>query len=70
MWTHVSLNVDIVWEEVLYRCVAIWQEQPGLEPVCLEKSGRTALPPGGGPDEALAAAARALQGQALMEDRR
>jgi hypothetical protein len=67
MWTHVSLNLDIVWEDVLWRALAIWQEDEHSEPVVLEKGGRVPLPADGGPDEALYAAVRALQGQPLQE---
>jgi hypothetical protein len=55
MWTHVSLNLTLVWEEVLYTALAIWQDDLEADQVVMRKSGRVALPADGGPDEALAA---------------
>ena len=60
MWTHVSLNAHIVWEEVLWEARLIWQDGPDAEPIVLEKSGRVPLPADGGPEQAIAAAAAGL----------
>jgi len=43
MFTHISLNVEIVWDDALWRLLAIWQEDDAAEPVVLEKAGRVAL---------------------------
>lgn len=60
MWVSVSLQAVIVWEEVEWRATAVWQDTPDGEHVVMEKRGRVPLPPDGGPDEALVAAAAAL----------
>jgi hypothetical protein len=65
MWTHVSLNCERVWDDVLWRVVAIWQEDDGADPVVMEKSGRGPLGALDGPDAILGAAVAALEGQAL-----
>lgn len=59
MWTHASLNIDIVWEEVLWRAVLTWQDGLEADPIVLEKSGRVPLPSDGSAAAALKAAADA-----------
>lgn len=65
MWTHVTLSVQIVWQEAIWSCSACWQESATAERIWLHKSGRVDLGADTGPDAALLAAARALQGSAL-----
>lgn len=60
MWTHVSLNCEIVWDDALYRVLAIWQESAEVEPVVLERSGRVPLGGDATPRGALKAAVAAL----------
>jgi hypothetical protein len=60
MWTHATLTVNIVWEEVLWHARAIWQDSLEEPPIVLEKSGRVALPADGSPAAALQAAAQAM----------
>lgn len=67
MWTHVSFNVELVWETVLWRMVAIWQEAPGVDPVVLEKSGSVQAPADDGPIECLSAAIAAAASQQHRE---
>jgi len=43
MWTNVSLNCTIVWDDCLWRMTAIWQETAEDEPIMLERSGRVPL---------------------------
>ena len=43
MFTHISLNVEVVWDDALWRLLAIWQEDDSADPVVLEKAGRVAL---------------------------
>lgn len=64
MWTHLSLNVSIVWDDALWRTVALWQETPEEEPVVLEKSGRVSIEGAVGPDEIIARVASAIAGSA------
>lgn len=66
MWISVHLECHVVWDDVLWRCTAIWQDEDGSEPVVLEKHGRCPSDPDGGPDAVLAAAASALKGQAYV----
>ncbi len=63
MWTHASFNVELVWETVLWRMVAIWQEAPGVDPVVLERSGSVQAPADDGPLECLAAGIAAAASQ-------
>lgn len=65
MWTHVTLSVQIVWQDAIWSAAACWQDGPQDERIWLHKSGRVPLGTDTGPDAALLAAARALQGQAL-----
>jgi hypothetical protein len=58
MWTHISLNAQQVWEDGLWRIVAVWQENDGAEPVAIERSGRVALGTDRTPAGILLAAAR------------
>jgi hypothetical protein len=60
MWTHATLTVHIVWEEVLWEARALWQDSLEEPPIVLEKSGRVALPADGSPAAALKAAAEAM----------
>lgn len=64
MWTHVSINVTPVWEDALYRLVALWVDDDGSEPVVIEKGGRVAL----GPDDSPEGILRSVAG-ALLRDR-
>jgi len=61
MWTHVSLNAEIVWEDVLWRAVALWQDSDTDEPIVMEKSGRVALGADATPEAALYRAVLAMQ---------
>jgi hypothetical protein len=65
MWTSASVTCTIVWDEVLWHAAATWVDDDASPPVTMVKSGRAPLGDGDGPDEALAAAVRALQGLAL-----
>jgi hypothetical protein len=67
MWTHISLNVDIVWEDVLWREVAIWQDDDAGEPVALEKGGRVPLGADRTPEGALAVAIAAARSERGLE---
>lgn len=58
MWTHISLNVQQVWDDGLWRIVAVWQENDTAEPVALERTGRVALTADRTPAGILLAAAR------------
>lgn len=58
MWTHISLNVQIVWDDALWRQVAVWQEDDGAEPVVIERSGRVPLGSDRSPGATLLACAR------------
>lgn len=60
VWDHVSLNIDIVWQDALWRSTAVFIEEEGAEPIVLQKAGRVPLPGDSGPDEALIAVLRAL----------
>lgn len=61
MWTNVSLNCTIVWDDCLWRMTAIWQEGPEDEPVMLEKSGRVPLGSDTSPRNALRRAVVAME---------
>lgn len=61
MWTHVSLQAHIVWEDVLWQAILIWEEDDPESRVTLEKSGRVPLPADGGPEDALSAAVAACR---------
>lgn len=61
MWTHVSLNAEIVWDDVLWRAVALWQDDDAAEPVVMEKSGRVPVGADATPEAALYRAALAMQ---------
>lgn len=65
MWTHVHLECHIVWDDVLWSCIATYQEDDQHAPVTLEKRGRVGGVGDGGPDAALALAVRALQSKAF-----
>ena len=67
MWTHVHLECHIVWDDVLWAVSAVWADEDSSEPVVMVKRGRCPIGADSGPDAALLAAARALQGQALEE---
>jgi hypothetical protein len=60
MWTHISLNLEIVWEDALYRVVAIWNEDGEGEPIVIERGGRVPLSDDRSPEGMLWAAACAL----------
>jgi hypothetical protein len=60
MWTNVSLNLTIVWDDALWRMTAIWQEDSETEPVMLEKSGRVSLSGDTSPRHALQRAVESL----------
>lgn len=66
MWTSASVTCAIVWDEVLWHAAATWVDDDGAEPVTMVKSGRAPLNGVEGPDEALAAAVRALQRMPLQ----
>lgn len=61
MWTQASLSLHHVWDDVLWRATAIWQDDDVTEPVVLNLSGRA--PVGGleSPYALLAAALLALE---------
>lgn len=61
MWTHVSLNVEIVWDDALWRAVSIWQDDDVSEPIVMEKSGRVPLGADTTPENALYRATLAMQ---------
>jgi hypothetical protein len=63
MWTHVSLNAEIVWEDVIWRAILVWEDEAGGDPVVLEKSGRVHLGADGTPEEALKRACDAASAQ-------
>lgn len=44
MWTHISVNCDVVWESVLWRAVAIWDDGDGSNQVTtLERCGQAQI---------------------------
>lgn len=61
MWTQVSLSLHHVWDDVLWRATAIWQEDDQVEPVTLSLSGRAAAGGLESPASLLAAALDALE---------
>jgi hypothetical protein len=65
MFQTVTLRCQIVWEDVLWTVLAVWQEDDASEPIVMEKSGRCSLGGDSGPDAVLSAAVAALQGEAL-----
>lgn len=67
MWTNINLTTHVVWDEILWTVVAIWQDGLGNDAVVMEKSGRCAVGVEDGPDAVLLAAVRALQGAALQK---
>lgn len=67
MFTEFTLRCQVVWDDVLWRVVAVWTDDQGSEPVVLEKSGRAPLDGAEGPDDVMAAAIRAMAGRPLAE---
>lgn len=61
MWTNVSLNCTIVWDDALWRMSAVWQEGPEDEPVLLQKEGRVSLGGDTSPRNALRRACAAME---------
>jgi hypothetical protein len=53
MWTHISVNAHVVWDDALWTVVGIWQDDEVSPPVALERSGRVALTGDTGPQEVL-----------------
>lgn len=66
MWTHVSLNAHVVWEDALWTVVAVWQEDPGVEPLTLERSGRVPLTGDWTPEAVLAACVDGMRREAAI----
>lgn len=60
MFTQVVLTINVVWDDALWHARALWQESPDAETVVMKKSGRVPLTGDVGPDEAIAACARAI----------
>jgi hypothetical protein len=69
MWTQVSLSLHHVWEDVLWRAVAIWQDDQVSEPVTLCVDGRADARGLESPDSLLLVALTALQDE-LARSRR
>jgi hypothetical protein len=65
MWSHVSIQCHVVWEDVLWSARAIWTDDTDAAPVVMQKSGRVHLGADDGPDAVLLAAVRDLQGKPL-----
>lgn len=65
MWTHISLNVHVVWDDALWSVTALYQDDQESEPIALSKSGRASLEGVEDPDGILAVAVRALERVAL-----
>jgi len=63
MWTHLSLNVEVVWDDALYRLLAIWQDDDASEPVVIEKGGRVPLGSDDSPEGICATVARAVEAE-------
>ena len=61
MLTHVTLSAHLVWDEVLWQVVAIYQDSADGEPVALHRSGRASAAGQDAPQAVLAAAVRALE---------
>jgi len=61
MWTHVSVNAHIVWDDALFSLVAVWQDDEISEPVALERRGRVPLDGDDGPQHVLRRVLRALE---------
>ena len=65
MWTQVSLSLHHVWEDVLWRATAIWDDGAGTDPVVLSLAGRASASandsPAGLLESALAALDRELE---------
>lgn len=49
MWTHISVNAHVVWDDALWTLTALWQDDPEQQPVALERSGRVPLGGDDGP---------------------
>lgn len=43
MWTNISLNTHLVWEDVLWSVTAIWVEDHDAEPVTIQRTGTTSI---------------------------
>ncbi len=61
MLTHIHLNAHVVWDDVLWQVIAIYQDSADAEPVTLERAGRAPLDGEDSPYGVLAAAVRALE---------
>lgn len=59
MWSHISLNAEVVWDDALWRFIAIWQDDDVSDAVTLEKSGRVPLRGDRHPEEILYLCAQA-----------
>jgi hypothetical protein len=60
MWTHVSLNAHIVWDDALWTLTALWVDDPESEPIALERSGRVPLGGDDGPQHVITQVLAAL----------
>lgn len=61
MLTHIHLTAHVVWDDVLWQVIAIYQHEADGESVALERSGRAPLDGQDAPQAVLAAAVRALE---------
>jgi len=69
MFTHVSLNLELVWDDILWRLVAVWQEDDAAEPVVLEKAGRVAAGTDRSPEVLAFLCAQRAMREAASEER-
>lgn len=61
MLTHLHLTAHVVWDDVLWQVIAIYQDSADGESVTLHHSGRAPLDGEDSPQAVLAAAVRALE---------
>lgn len=60
MWSHVHLEVHVVWDDLLWSARAIWDDDDAGPPVVLERSGRCAAQGADQVQDILLAAARSM----------
>lgn len=60
MLTHVSLSLHLVWEDVLWSVVALYEDGDGSDPVAIYRSGRAPVGAEDSPQALLQAAVHAM----------
>lgn len=65
MLTHLHLTAHVVWDDVLWQVIAVYQDGADSQTVALEHSGRAPLDGEDSPQAVLAAAVRALERQCV-----